>query len=461
MANSPQALPPAWASTCKRNEKSAKLPAIETPPAGRLQRRMSADAESESSTLVATGGLRSRRRHIATALLVLMLAIFIVSSLLRTRYPWLAYVCAFAEASTVGAAADWFAVVALFRHPLGLPIPHTAIIPHNQQRIGRALGRFISNNFLAPEVITKKLESFNVADWAASWLAEPDHRAQIVTQFTKTLPVVRELFGHARVRQLISTAVHTGVDSIALAPMLARAFSVLIERGEEQKLFDLGLEVGQDYFAHNKDSFRSKLTQNSRSWIPDWVDARFADKTIAGIGQTLAEMHSPEHPYRTRFRELMQGFAHRLAEDEEIYERCERIKSEVLDGAVIESYVHWLADEAEAWIESDMTRPDGYLLDGVGHTLQAASTWLKDDERVRDMLNRSVREAILATIVPNRAEIADFIATEVARWDSRTLVTRIENQLGDDLQYIRINGTVVGGLVGLVIFIVQKIGGWG
>jgi uncharacterized membrane-anchored protein YjiN (DUF445 family) len=418
-------------------------------------------ADSESPAIAATGSLRSRRRNIATALLVLMLGLFVVSAILRARYPWLAYVCAFTEASTVGAVADWFAVVALFRHPLGMPIPHTAIIPHNQQRIGRALGRFISTNFLAPEVILKKLEGFNVADWAAHWLAEPGHRAQIVTQFTKTLPVVRELFGHARVRQFIGTAVQTGIDSIALAPMLARALSVMIERGEEQKLFDLGLEVGKDYFAHNKEAFRSKLTQNSKSWIPDWVDARFADKTIAGIGQTLTEMHSPEHPYRARFRDLVFGIAHRLAEDKEIYQRCEQIKSEVLDGAVIESYVHWLADEADAWIESDMTRPDGYLVDGVGHALQIASTWLKEDERVRDMLNRSVREAILATIVPNRAEIADFIATEVARWDSRTLVARIENQLGDDLQYIRINGTVVGGLVGLVIFIVRNISGWG
>ena len=417
-------------------------------------------AESTALLMPAGNSGLKRMRGIATGLLVLMLVLFVVASMLQARYPALAYLRAFAEAATVGASADWFAVTALFRHPLGIPIPHTAIVPRNKQRIGEALGRFICNNFLAPEAIEAKLERFDAAGWAARWLSEPGHAELVAERLSGALPLMLDLVGHERGRQFARDMIRKGIDSIAVAPMTARTLSVLLKHGQDQKLFDLALEAGATYLSQNKDAIRATLSQHSSSWVPEWVDARLAGKLISGLSATLAQMRDPAHPLRGEFQVAVEKFIRRLADDAELYEQSERIKAEVLDNEVVESYLDWLAAEIEAWIAADGAAADSLLLRGLQHALQVTAKWLEEDERIRTAVNQSIRNAVLTTVVPNRAEIGDFIAGEVARWDSRTLVARAENQLGKDLQYIRINGTVVGGLVGLIIFVVQRIAGF-
>ena len=401
----------------------------------------------------------SHRRGFATALLVVMVAAFIASSLLKARYPLLAYVCAFTEAATVGATADWFAVTALFRHPFGIPIPHTAIIARNKQRIGEALGRFICNNFLAPEVVAARLDHFDAAGWTARWLSDPAHRLMVVRQVSGALPVILEMLGTERVREFARGAIRGGIDSVAVAPLAARTLTVLADRGQEQQLLDFALGAGKDWLARNKDAVRARVAQNSGSWMPDWVDGRLTDRLVTGVLGLLTEMRDPAHPYRADFSVFVRQLAERLAHDPGLYEQCERVKSGVLDSTVVESYVGWLGREAGAWLSAEKTRPDSLLLSGVDHALQVVAEWLREDEPIRTTLNQSLRDAVLATVVPNRTEIGDFIAAEVARWDSSTIVARVENQLGEDLQFIRFNGTVVGGLVGLVIFVVQKLMG--
>jgi uncharacterized membrane-anchored protein YjiN (DUF445 family) len=413
--------------------------------------------EIESAAAPAVSpGLR-RMRAIATGLLLLMLAIFVLSSMLQGRYPVLDYLRAFAEAATVGASADWFAVTALFRHPLGIPIPHTAIVPRNKQRIGEALGRFISNNFLAPEAIEAKLEHFDAAGWAARWLAEPGHAEMAAERLSGTLPLMLDLVGHERSRQFGRDLIRKGIDSVAVAPMIARVLSALMKHGQDQKLYDLAVEAGAKFLSQNTETIRATLSQHSVSWVPDWVDARLAAKLISGLNKTLAEMRDPEHAFRGDFHTAAAKLIRQFAEDPGLYEQCERVKSEVLDNAVVESYLDWMAGEVEARIAADTATADSLLLNGLKHALQVIARWLEQDQRIRAAVNRSIRTAVLSTVVPNRSEIAAFIAGEVSRWDSRTLVARAENQLGRDLQFIRINGTVVGGLVGLTIFIAQKL----
>jgi len=269
-----------------------------------------------------------------------------------------------------------------------------------------------------------------------------------------------DLVGHERGRQFARDMIRKGIDSIAVAPMTARTLSVLMKHGQDQKLFDLALEAGAGYLSHNKDTIRATLSQHSSSWVPEWVDARLAGKLIAGLSTTLAQMRDSAHPLRTEFQAAVEKFIRRLADDAELYEQSERIKAEVLDNEVVESYLDWLAAEIEAWIAADGAAADSLLLRGLRHALQVTAKWLEEDERILAAVNQSIRNAVLTTVVPNRAEIGDFIAGEVARWDSRTLVARAENQLGKDLQYIRINGTVVGGLVGLIIFVVQRLAGF-
>ncbi len=398
-----------------------------------------------------------RMRRLATGLLLLMLAVFIVTSMWQARLPWLAYLRAFAEAATIGACADWFAVTALFRHPFGIPIPHTAIVPRNQQRIGEALGRFICNNFLAPEVIEARLAGFDAAGWAANWLAKPGHTRLVVQRLSSTAPLLVDLLGHERVRQFARDTLRKGIDSIAVAPLTARALLVVLSHGQDQKLFDLGIEVGADLLNKNSESIRAKLAKRSASWVPGWVDAKLADKLLSGLNDFLVETRDPTHPLRAEFRALLEKLHRRLSDDPTLYEECERIKAEVLDNTVVESYLQWLTTEVEAWITADAGAPNSLLLGGAEQALRTIANWLEQDKHIRATLNQSIRAAVLSTVVPNRAEIGDFIASEVSRWDSKTLVARAENQLGKDLQFIRINGTVVGGLVGLLIFVAQSV----
>jgi uncharacterized membrane-anchored protein YjiN (DUF445 family) len=401
-----------------------------------------------------------RMRSIATGLLALMLAVFIAALILQARFPLLAYVRAFAEAATIGACADWFAVTALFRHPLGIPIPHTAIVPRNKQRIGEALGRFICNNFLAPEVIEAKLARFDAAGWAGRWLSESGHTTLVVDRLSVILPLMLDLLGHERARQFARETIRKGIDSIAVAPMTARTLIVLMAHGQDQKLFDLAVEMGTDYLSQHDESIRAKLVKRSNSWVPEWVDARMANKIMIGLNEMLVEMRDPAHPFRSQIRAALEKLIRQLADDPVLYEQCERVKAEVLDNTVVESYLQWLAKEVDAWITADTAAPNSLLLTGLEHMLQEIASWLEQDERVRETINQSIRSAVLTTVVPNRAEIGDFIASEVARWDTRTLVMRTENQLGRDLQFIRINGTLVGGLAGLVIFVVERMLGF-
>ncbi len=409
-----------------------------------------------AAALRPSAGLR-RMRVIATGLLLLMLALFILASLLQARYPALAYLRAFAEAATVGASADWFAVVALFRHPLGLPIPHTAIVPRSKQRIGEALGRFICNNFLAPEVIAARLDRFDAAGWAARWLSQPQHAALVARRSSGALPLLLELLGHERMQQFARGTLRGAIDSLAAAPMAARTLSVLAAHGYEQDLFDFGLEMGERFLVQNRETLRQKVSAHSVSWLPEWVDLRLADKVLAGLSTMLAEMQQPQHPYRQEFRKVVEELARRLAEDPQLYQRCEQVKAKVLDNAVLESYLEWLGGEVERWVRADSAAPDSAVLHGLEHALLAVGKWLEEDEATRARLNQWLRGTVLSTVVPNRDEIGAFIADEVARWDAATLVARAENQLGRDLQFIRINGTVVGGLVGLIIFLAQRL----
>jgi uncharacterized membrane-anchored protein YjiN (DUF445 family) len=431
-------------------EVPAPVPPAAPPPAGSSLSSPLASDFRPNPALV-------RMRIIATGLLVLMLIVFVLTSMLQARFPFLAYVRAFAEAATVGASADWFAVVALFRHPLGIPIPHTAIVPRSKQRIGEALGRFIANNFLAPEVISAKLDRFDAAGWLARWLSEPGHAATVARRSTGAMPLMLDLMGHDRFREFARRTVRKGVDSLAAAPMAARTLTVLVSRNHDQDLFDLGLQLSEKFLEENREMLRAKVSEHSVSWLPEWIDLKLADMVLGGLGKTLADLHRPDHSYRVEVRAAVERLIQRLKEDPEMYERCEQVKAKVLDSAVVESYLQWLSDEIQNWIKSDTEAQESVVMGGLEHMLLAIGKWLSEDQATRARVNRWLRDAVLDTVVPNRNEISTFIAEEVARWDARTLVVRAENQLGKDLQFIRINGTVVGGLVGLLIFTTERL----
>jgi uncharacterized membrane-anchored protein YjiN (DUF445 family) len=398
-----------------------------------------------------------RMRWLATGLLGLMLMLFVVCWSLEGRFPWLAYPAAFAEAGMVGACADWFAVVALFRRPLGLPIPHTAILPRNKQRLAEQLGAFIAGNFLAPAEITPRLARLDLAGWIGDWLEDPANVDLVVECSHALLPPALEMAGDAELRAFGQGLIRDGVDSIAAAPMAGRALASVVKRGYHEAAYDRGVDWAIRFLRENRTSIRAKAAERSAGWLPRWVDAKAADVFIIGLLETLEAAREPKHPWRGEYEALLQRMIDRFANDRDTYDKCEQIKSDVLDARLVDSYLTWLSDQAEARLKEELDAGGGMVTRALQQGLRAIGTWLDEDERVREMINRWARDVVLATVVPNRSEIGAFVTDVVARWDTATLVQRLELHVGRDLQYIRINGTVVGGLVGLALFIATKL----
>ncbi len=401
----------------------------------------------------------ARMRLVAGGLLLAMAVVFAAASALAPRWPLLAYLRAFAEAAMVGACADWFAVVALFRRPFGLPIPHTAIVPRHKDRIGEAFGRFISVNFLAPAEVNARLERIDAAAWAARWLKDPENAKQAAQHSQGLLPPILDLLRDERVRAFGRDVIRSGVDSIAAAPFAARVLSVMTAQGYHEALFDQALEKARAFLRDHREGIRQKVAKSSLSWLPDWVDGRLTDAFLEELLDALAAAHAADHPIRVEYRAAVKKLINRLANDPQLFDQGERIKADVLDNSVVDGYLNWLGEEVEGKIRAEQASSDGILSAAVTHGLVAFGDWLDRDDHLRAMINLWGRQLVVNTVAPNRAEIGAFVADVVSRWDADTLVEKLELQVGKDLQYIRVNGTLVGGLVGLAIFTATRVFG--
>src|SRR5215475_13174206 len=393
-------------------------------------------------------------RFFATALLVLMFIIFVATSFAEAQWPWLAYPRAFAEAGMIGACADWFAVVALFRHPFGIPIPHTAIVPRSKERIGIAIGRFTANNFLSPRVLAERIRDVDIAGWISRWLTKPGNArsaaqraALILQQAVRSLP--RE-----DVNAFLTRAARYGIETMPAAPLASRLLALVWAHGEVQTLIEHGITYASAALVRNRETIKQKVSQRSYRLIPKWVDAILADRIVAGVTQVLQEMREPSHPWRVELSTAVEKLIADLATDPDMLARGEELKARLLENPVVAKQIDAMWGEIEDKLDS--VTSSNRLFEMLEQSLLTASERLATDERIGDNINRWLRVALLRTVAPRRTEIAAFIRKVVENWDAETLVKRIELQVGRDLQYIRINGTLVGGLVGLIIFSVAR-----
>jgi uncharacterized membrane-anchored protein YjiN (DUF445 family) len=397
-----------------------------------------------------------RMRLLATALLALMSVIFVATYVTKYEWTWLAYLRAFAEAGMIGACADWFAVVALFRHPLGLPIPHTAIVPHNKERIGGAIGRFISNNFLSPKVLTAKIREVDPAGWMARWLANPENANRVARRVATAVPGIVQALPRDEINALLARAARSGIEAIPAAPLASRVLSVLWAQGETQALVERAISIAARVLTDNRDRIKVTVAQKSSRFIPKWVDAIVADKIVSGLTQLLEEMRDPAHPWRTELGVAVDKLIDDLATEPEMYARGEAFKAEILHNPVVLQQVNKVWTEIGTRLDAHSDSYISQISDGLEQALVSLGRRMASDAQIQATINKSMRIAALRVIAPRRAEIGAFITQVVERWDTATLVNRIELQVGRDLQYIRINGTVVGGLVGLIIFTITR-----
>ena len=397
-----------------------------------------------------------RMRLLATLLLVLMTAIFIVTTAVKLDWPWIPYVRAFAEAGMVGACADWFAIVALFRRPLGLPIPHTGIVPNNKDRIGKALGNFITNNFLTAAVMNERLARIDMVGALARWLSEPANAKRLGDYVALQLPQIARSLPLPRIGELIGTIAQQAAQAVPAAPVASKPLAIVWAQGEAQALLAQAIEQSEAWLAGNKDVLTDKVSERSSRWIPKWIDRMIAEKVLNGLLGTLAEMRDPLHPWRVELRKTVEKLIAELATDPQMRARAEVLKAELLASPLLIEQAKTLWTEVETGLVSGLPAHSEAIGEACARALRNAGTWLQEDEERKAQLNRRIRIIGERFLLPYRVEIGAYIERVVRNWDSATLVDRLELQVGKDLQYIRINGTLVGGLVGLLIYVVSQ-----
>ncbi|HZE90493.1 MAG TPA: DUF445 domain-containing protein [Rhizobacter sp.] len=400
----------------------------------------------------------ARMKLLAVGLLAAAAVLYAVASALEPRHIAWGFVAAFAEAAMIGAMADWFAVVALFRHPLGLPIPHTAIIPNNKARIGSNLANFICNNFLGTPQVLDKLRSFDPAAHLATWLAQPANAAKAGAHLVSAARYALSAFDDERVRDFIRRTAIARLQQIDVTQLAGQLLDVLTADRRHQALLDEVLhEVGRQL---EDEDFQHKIAEMIAAemdylrWVRlDKVAGKLATaKIVASSGRLIAEMSDdPQHPLRLRFDDYMARFIERLKADESLRVKGENIRDSVLAHPALAAYLHGLWSDLLAWLHTDLGRPDS----GIGARLtQAAQTLggkLLADSAMQQWFNDQIVAAAPPLIDRYREDIRRYIVARVAAWNTDELTLELELNIGRDLQFVRINGTLVGGLIGVLI----------
>lgn len=393
----------------------------------------------------------------ATGLLVAATVVFLITRWLEPRYPWLAIVRATAEAAMIGGLADWFAVTALFKHPLGIPIPHTAIIPTRKDRVGVTLGAFVQKNFLNRDVVAAKLHSLNAAERVARWMVEPDNARRLARQIARSLATATNVLRDEDVEELITHAVVGQVRKTHVAPMLGKMLSVLTAENRHQVLLDDVIRLTARAITENQDLIRERVEQESPWWVPGVVDDRIARRLVVALERTMQAVHSdPNHPLRLRFDAAIDEFIVKLQASPQVILRAEQIKAEILNAETVRTFSASLWADAKASILEHAERPDGFKPEAIQRGLAALGEAILSDPVLMEKIDGWLIDGAVAVVERYQDEVGTLIAHTVQRWDPLATSRRIELAIGRDLQFIRINGTLVGGLAGMLLYLLQR-----
>lgn len=395
-----------------------------------------------------------RMRLVATGLLAAMAIIFAVTRSIEATHPVWGFVRAFAEAAMVGGLADWFAVTALFRHPLGLPIPHTAIIPRNKDRIGDQLAQFLREYFLVPAVVARRMGRIDVAGALGRWLANPQGSSGRLARGSSRLAVeVLQALDQERLGGMIRAMMVTRVRETEVAPMAGQALSAAIAEDRHLPVLDALIGWARGALSSNEPLVRAMVREKAGS-ILRWtgLDETLANKIIDGLDKLIAEMSEDrEHPLRLKAEEGLANLARDLQRDPETRARVERVKIELLENPAMQDWINGLWEQARAAMLRMARDPEALLSGKLGDALRQLGQTLQDDPKLGRTINRFARRAAVGAAADYGDAIVRLVSETVRGWDAQTITGRMENAVGKDLQYIRINGTLVGGLMGVLI----------
>jgi uncharacterized membrane-anchored protein YjiN (DUF445 family) len=399
-----------------------------------------------------------RMKRGATGMLALAAALFVAASSFEGRYPWLGYVRATTEASVVGGLADWFAVTALFRHPLGIPIPHTAIIGRQKDRIGRIIGNFVQQYFLAREAVSQKLRGMHIVERIMRWLSQPENGQRIAAQVASGLAKTLEALPDEQIRELIRQGAVDRIRATRLAPVLGKTLGLVVAGDRHHELLNQTIRLAAQAVGENRTLIRQRVKAATPWWMPSAIDERIYLRIVAATEQLLQEISAdPNHPVRAKFDQALHEFVERLQHSPEAGARAEALKEEWLSDEAIAEFTSWVWDSTRKAVSGYATRSEGSEPGPLARGLSSFGKTLLENPTQLEELEEFAIGLIVDVIEQHRHEVADLIAQTVASWDAEATSRRMELAVGRDLQFVRINGTLVGGLVGLLIYAVPKL----
>ncbi|HEX4655871.1 MAG TPA: DUF445 domain-containing protein [Streptosporangiaceae bacterium] len=404
----------------------------------------------ESAQLRARRLAAARRR--ATALLAGVTVLFVAVTVAGVHGTALGYVQAGAEAAMVGGVADWFAVTALFRRPLGLPIPHTAVLVERKDQFATTLGQFVQENFLNADVLAERIRSARLVPRLAAWLADEANAARFAGHAADLVVTVAEALRDEDVQRVLTAELTRAVDAVEVAPLAGRALRVIIAGGHHAGLFNAIVSGADRYLADHYAELRDQFEAESPRWMPDAVYRRVFDRLYTRLRQRLVTMAAdPGDQARHQFEEWVAGLPGRLETSPELRERGERIKREVLGSAGLRDWSSSLWEDAKQALRTQAADPESELRRQLADVLAAAGRRLGSDRLLQQSLERVVESGARALADQFHDELAGLVTGTIQRWDAAQTSSQLELLLGRDLQFIRINGTVVGAGVGLAL----------
>lgn len=444
---------------------SEQIPVTDSARPEEASRRAGADT---ASTVTAGVGQRNgdtekaaalrRMKTVALALLVVIAVIFTAAFALQKQYPWLEYVRAAAEGGMVGALADWFAVTALFKYPMGLKIPHTAIIPRRKDQIGASLSDFVETNFLSEQVVQEKLASVDIARKAGKWLASPGGPERVAKEGSALIRGAFTVLNDDDVQAVIEGMVRKHLLTPPWGPPVGRMAERIFAEGHHHTLVDLLVDRAADWVEANHSTVNRLVSDRSPLWVPSFVDDIVSDKVYNELAKFVrAVQRDPDHQVRQSIDTYLGDLAQDLQHDPAMIARAEGIKAQILGDPEVRELASRTWGTIKNALLTAVDDPDSELTQRFKSAVRDFGSRLVSDDELAGKVNAWIGDAAGYLVNTYRSDIAGVITDTVARWDAEETSQKIELQVGKDLQFIRINGTVVGALAGLVIFTVAHM----
>jgi uncharacterized membrane-anchored protein YjiN (DUF445 family) len=412
------------------------------------------DSADDTRRRIALRAMKTR----ATGLLIVAAIIFVVARIFHGDHSWLDYVQAAAEGAMVGGLADWFAVTALFRHPMGIPIPHTALVPARKDQLGEALGEFVEDNFLSTPVIADKLRTAELTRRAADWVGRPGNAATLARHTSAGLAGAAGVLRDETVQGAIEQGLKGWMQRVELAPLAGRAIEIATAQGRHTELVDAGMRGVLRFLDEHREDLRGRFGRKSPWWVPESIDDRIFDKLFDGLRGFLTEVgETPDHDFRAYLDTRVAELAARLRSDPDLIARGEALKAEVLSHPAVRRWTGSLWADLKAGLNRQAGDPSSELRRRIESEAISLGRLLAADPELREKVDRWLESVLIYAVEEQRHQAGELIASTVARWDPDDASNRIELAVGRDLQFIRINGTVVGGLAGLSIYAIGQL----